>query len=188
MTWKFWTWAWRRPPVPHIELVRGDITKQRVDAIVNAAKPSLMGGGGVDGAIHKAGGPSIVRQCRELRATAYPNGLPTGEAVHTEAGWLPASYVIHTVGPIYDPRTNQTALLRSCYLASLEVADNLGLRSVAFPLISAGAYGWPLESAVAEAITAIKESRTKVEEVRLVLFDERAHRIADRILHWRGSI
>lgn len=128
------------------ELVHGDITEQRVDAIVNAAAPELLGGGGVDGAIHARGGPAILAECRALRAGRLPHGLPRGEAVATTAGKLPARWVIHTVGPVYGRGTADQ--LRSCYTSSLRVAGDLGAASIAFPLISAGAYGWPLDDAL----------------------------------------
>src|SRR5215475_7089020 len=121
-----------------IELVEGDITRQAVDAIVNAANSSLMGGGGVDGAIHDRGGPQILAECRELRETRFPKGLPTGDAAATTGGRLPARWVIHTVGPIYREDRDEAHLLRSCYTSSLAVADEIGASVVAFPLISAG--------------------------------------------------
>lgn len=166
-----------------IELVEGDITEQRVDAIVNAANSSLLGGGGVDGAIHRRGGPAILEECRALRASRYPDGLPAGDAVATTAANLPAGWVIHTVGPVYDASRDQSATLRSCYTRSLAVADELGARIVAFPLISAGAYGWPLEDALGQAFTALREAETAVvEEARLVLFGEATYGVAQRVL------
>ena len=165
-----------------IELVQGDITEQAVDAIVNAANSSLLGGGGVDGAIHRKGGPVILEECRELRATRYPDGLHAGEAVGTTAGSLPATWVIHTVGPVYDPERDQAATLRSCYTRSLEIADELGAAIVAFPLVSAGAYGWPLENAVAQALAALRGAETRVEEARLVLFGSDTYETARRVL------
>ena len=165
-----------------IELVEGDITEQRVDAIVNAANSSLLGGGGVDGVIHRRGGPAILEECRALRATRYPDGLPAGDAVATTAADLPARWVIHTVGPVYDASRDQSATLRSCYTRSLAVADELGARTVAFPLISAGAYGWPLEDAVRQALTALREAETAAEEARLVLFGEQTYRVAQQVL------
>ena len=140
-----------------IELVQGDITEQAVDAIVNAANSSLLGGGGVDGAIHRKGGPAILEECRALRASRYPDGLPAGEAVATTAGNLAARWVIHTVGPVYDPGRDQSATLRSCYTSSLarrgraRGADRSPSRS-----ISAGAYGWPLEDAIRQALDALR--------------------------------
>jgi O-acetyl-ADP-ribose deacetylase (regulator of RNase III) len=162
--------------MPRITLVQGDITEQPVDAIVNAANSSLMGGGGVDGAIHRKGGPAILEECRRLRRERYPDGLPTGRAVATTAGRLPAKWVIHTVGPVYSPREDRSALLASCYTEALRVADELGARTVAFPAISTGAYGYPMEDAARVAIEAVRRAETRVEEVRFVLFDERAYR------------
>jgi O-acetyl-ADP-ribose deacetylase (regulator of RNase III) len=164
-----------------IELVEGDITAQDVDAIVNAANSGLAGGGGVDGAIHRKGGPSIMEECRELRRTRYPDGLPAGEAVATTAGDLPARWVIHTVGPLYNPALDQSAVLRSCYATSLAVADDLGAATVAFPLISSGAFGWPVEDAIGQALTALRASPARVEEARLVLFDARTVAVAWRL-------
>lgn len=140
----------------NIEIVQGDITTQRVDAIVNAANSSLLGGGGVDGAIHRAGGPAILEACRELRATTLPDGLPAGQAVATTAGELPARWVIHTVGPVYSPTEDRSEILRSCYRQSLRIAAELGARSVAFPTISAGVYGWPMTDATRIAVSTIQ--------------------------------
>jgi O-acetyl-ADP-ribose deacetylase len=165
-----------------IELVQGDITEQAVDAIVNAANSSLLGGGGVDGAIHRKGGPAIVEECRALRASRYPDGLPAGEAVATTAGDLAARWVIHTVGPVYDPVREQSASLRSCYTSSLAVADELGAATVAFPLVSAGAYGWPLGDAIGQALAALRAADTSVAEARLVLFGDETFATAQRIL------
>jgi O-acetyl-ADP-ribose deacetylase len=165
-----------------IELVQGDITEQAVDAIVNAANSSLLGGGGVDGAIHRKGGPAILEECRALRSSRYADGLPAGDAVATTAGNLAAQWVIHTVGPVYDPGRDQSATLRSCYARSLAVADELGAATVAFPLVSAGAYGWPLEDAVAQALRAMREVETGVEEARLVLFGDATFAAAERVL------
>jgi O-acetyl-ADP-ribose deacetylase (regulator of RNase III) len=196
-----------------IEVVRGDLTDEDVDAIVNAANSSLLGGGGVDGAIHRAGGPEILEVCREIRRTQYPDGLPTGQAVATTGGRLKARWVIHTAGPIYDahdpsdggdyPAFGQPArgavgaasrssdddglrtrgsrlhlspqhLLKSCHVESLRVADELGARSVSFPAISCGAYGYPLHEAAPIAITSVREADTDVELVRFVLFGDDA--------------
>ncbi|MDO9377881.1 MAG: O-acetyl-ADP-ribose deacetylase [Nocardioidaceae bacterium] len=157
--------------MPTTRAVRGDITTLDVDVVVNAANSGLLGGGGVDGAIHRAGGPSILAACRRVRATTWPDGLPTGEAVATTAGDLPARWVVHTVGPVFDPGTDRSGELRSCYTRSLEVADGLGATSVAFPLVSAGVYGWPLADAVDQAVTAIESSGTGAEVV-LVAFSE----------------
>ena len=155
----------------NVELVQGDITRQEVDAVVNAANSGLLGGGGVDGAIHRAGGPEILRECRELRRTRYPDGLPTGQAVATTAGNLPARWVIHTVGPVYAKREDRSHLLASAYRESLRVADELGARTVAFPAVSAGVYGWPLHDAARIAVTTVREADTRVETVRFVLFN-----------------
>jgi len=155
----------------------GDITKQRVDAIVNAANYTLRGGGGVDGAIHEAGGPEILAACEELRRTQYPEGLPTGEAVMTPGGRLPARYVIHTVGPIKGVHGARDAeLLADCYRHSLTLAVRQGLRSVAFPAISTGIYGYPRDEAAAVASQAIADFLTRdpsLQEVRLVFFTQR---------------
>lgn len=153
---------------------RGDITTERVDAIVNAANNGLLGGGGVDGAIHAAGGPQILAACRDLRATTLPDGLPTGDAVATTAGDLPARWVIHTVGPVHHAREDRSELLASCYRRALAVADELGARSVAFPAVSAGVYGWPIDDAARVAVGTVRETATGVEEVRFVLFDDAA--------------
>jgi O-acetyl-ADP-ribose deacetylase (regulator of RNase III) len=153
-----------------LELVRGDITEQRVDAIVNAANSSLLGGGGVDGAIHRRGGPEILADCRALRASRYGRGLPTGQAVATTAGRLPARWVIHTVGPVYSRTEDRSALLRDCYANALRVAAEVGATSVAFPLISAGIYGWPVEDAVRQALAVLRGAETGLESARLVLF------------------
>jgi len=154
--------------------VRGDITEQRVDAVVNAANSTLLGGGGVDGAIHRRGGPAILAECRRLRAERFPDGLPTGAAVATTAGDLPARWVIHTVGPRYSVREDRSGLLRSCYAAALAVADELGARTVAVPAISAGIYGWPMQDAARQAVTAVRAAETAVREVRFVLLTPEA--------------
>jgi O-acetyl-ADP-ribose deacetylase (regulator of RNase III) len=156
--------------MPHIELIEGDITAQAVDAIVNAANGSLMGGGGVDGAIHRRGGPAILEACREIRRTSYPDGLPTGDAVATTAGHLPATWVIHTVGPVYGSGPNAAELLARCHVSSLRVADEVGARTVSFPAISTGVYGYPLDEAATIAIGTVRDARTTVAQVRFVLF------------------
>ncbi|MGV9680855.1 O-acetyl-ADP-ribose deacetylase [Nocardia sp. NPDC003482] len=156
-------------------LVRGDITEQEVDAVVNAANSTLLGGGGVDGAIHRKGGPEILAACRELRATEYPDGLPTGKAVATPAGKLPARWVIHTVGPVYSAREDRSALLASCYRESLRVADELGARTVAFPAVSTGVYGWPMDDGARLAIETARAADTAVEQIRFVLFSADAY-------------
>ncbi len=158
----------------NITAVRGDITQQDVDAVVNAANSGLLGGGGVDGAIHRAGGPAILAECRELRRTLFPHGLPTGQAVATTGGELPARWVIHTVGPVYSRTEDRSALLASCHTSSLGVADELGARSIAFPAISTGIYGYPLELAASVAVAACLDADTHVDEIRFVLFDPRA--------------
>ncbi|MBO4259347.1 O-acetyl-ADP-ribose deacetylase [Streptomyces griseorubiginosus] len=158
-----------------ITLVRGDITRQSVDAIVNAANSSLLGGGGVDGAIHRRGGPEILEECRELRASRYGKGLPTGQAVATTAGKLDARWVIHTVGPVWAAGEDRSELLASCYRESLRVADELGARTVAFPAVSTGVYGWPIDDGARIAVETVRAADTSVEEVRFVLFDERAY-------------
>lgn len=165
-----------------IELAKGDITKQNVDAIVNAANSSLMGGGGVDGAIHRAGGPSILEECKKIRRERYPDGLPPGKAVATKAGQLPAKWVIHTVGPVYSKTEDQSSLLASCHTEALHVADELGAKSIAFPAISTGVYGYPVEEAAPVAIRTVREAKTKVEEVRFVLFDETAYQAFQEVL------
>jgi O-acetyl-ADP-ribose deacetylase (regulator of RNase III) len=170
-----------------IELVTGDITTEQVDAIVNAANSSLLGGGGVDGAIHRKGGPAILQECRDLRAGHYGRGLRVGQAVATTAGRLPARWVIHTVGPVFSAETDRSPLLRSCYTTSLSVAAGLGARSVAFPLISSGVYRWPKDDAVAQALVALQADRTTVEVVRLVLFDQQTLDIAERVLRESAS-
>jgi O-acetyl-ADP-ribose deacetylase (regulator of RNase III) len=162
-----------------IELLTGDITEQRVDAIVNAANSSLLGGGGVDGAIHRKGGPAILTECRELRASRYADGLPAGQAAATAAGRLPARWVIHTVGPVWSATTDRSQTLRDCYRNSLAVACELGAATVAFPLISSGAFGWPVADAVAQAVTAMRRSPYPVTTARLVLFDDATLRIAE---------
>ncbi|WP_115685393.1 O-acetyl-ADP-ribose deacetylase [Corynebacterium senegalense] len=161
-----------------ISVVPGDITTQQVDAVVNAANHTLMGGGGVDGAIHRAGGPEILRECRQLRESTWPDGLPTGEAAPTTAGNLPARWVIHTVGPVWAKTKDKSGQLASCYRRSLEVAAELGAATVAFPLVSAGVYGWPIPGAARIAVdTARAYARehpdSPVEEVRFVAFSEK---------------
>jgi O-acetyl-ADP-ribose deacetylase (regulator of RNase III) len=158
-----------------ITLVQGDITRQSADAIVNAANSSLLGGGGVDGAIHRRGGPAILEECRALRASRYGKGLPTGQAVATTAGELDARWVIHTVGPVYSRSEDRSGLLASCYRESLKTADELGARTVAFPAVSTGVYRWPMEDAARIAVETVRNTPTAVEEVRFVLFDERAY-------------
>ncbi|MEU3660043.1 O-acetyl-ADP-ribose deacetylase [Streptomyces sp. NPDC032940] len=158
-----------------ITLVRGDITRQSADAIVNAANSSLLGGGGVDGAIHRRGGPAILAACRELRAGHLGKGLPTGQAVATTAGELDARWVIHTVGPVWSASEDRSELLASCYRESLRIAGELGARTVAFPAISAGVYRWPMDDAARIAVETVRDTPTSVTEVRFVLFDDRAY-------------
>ena len=158
-----------------LTLVRGDITAQEVDAVVNAANSTLMGGGGVDGAIHRKGGPRILEECRRIREERYPDGLPTGQAVATTGGDLPARWVIHTVGPVYAKSEDRSDLLASCHSESLRVADEVGARTVAFPAISTGVYGYPVDEAAPVAIRAVLGADTEVDEVRFVLFDEQTH-------------
>jgi O-acetyl-ADP-ribose deacetylase (regulator of RNase III) len=167
-----------------IRLVQGDITEQSVDAVVNAANSSLLGGGGVDGAIHRRGGPEILAECRALRASRYGKGLPTGRAVATTAGRLPARWVIHTVGPVWSPAEDRSELLASCHRESLRVARELGARTVAFPAVSTGVYGWPLDDAARVAVRAVREEAGRdegdgadgaFEEIRFALFDRRAY-------------
>lgn len=150
-----------------ITVVEGDITAQDVDAVVNAANNAMRGGGGVDGAIHRAGGPAILEDC----ILRFPGGLATGDAGWTTGGDLAARWVIHVVGP--NRRAGQTdrGLLTSCYVRALEVADELGARTVAFPLVSAGVYGWPKDDAIAAALEVFRAASTQVEEARLVAFD-----------------
>ena len=162
-----------------LELLRGDITRLSVDAVVNAANSSLFGGGGVDGAIHRAGGPEILAECRRLRATTHRSGLAVGDAVATTGGRLRARWVIHTVGPIYGRGTSEH--LRSCYRRSLAVAGEVGAQTVAFPLISAGVYRWPVDDAIAIArdeITVAPNEGTAT----LVLFTPALFRRAQKII------
>ncbi|MFE0458039.1 O-acetyl-ADP-ribose deacetylase [Kitasatospora sp. NPDC058965] len=164
-----------------ITLVQGDITKQRVDAVVNAANSSLLGGGGVDGAIHRAGGPEILAECRKLRASHYGKGLPVGQAVLTTAGKLPARHVVHTVGPVHGGHAYERGaeLLASCYRESLRLAAQAGDRVVAVPAVSTGVYGWPMEDAARIALSTVaaelaRGPAAELAEVRFVLFDAAA--------------
>lgn len=162
-------------------VVLGDITRQDVTAIVNAANSTLLGGGGVDGAIHAAGGPQILEECKEIRKTVYPNGLPTGEAVITTGGNLLAKYVIHTVGPIYGRQPErQSELLAACYRNSLQLAREHQVSSIAFPSISTGAFGYPKIDAARIASKTIKEfleGDQQIQQVRLVFFQQRDARV-----------
>jgi O-acetyl-ADP-ribose deacetylase (regulator of RNase III) len=158
-----------------LRAVRGDLTAADVDVIVNAANPGLLGGGGVDGAIHRAGGPAILAECRTITARLPDGRLSRGQAVATTAGRLPARWVVHTPGPIWSPSRDHSAVLRSCYVASLREADGLGARTVAFPAISAGVYGWPIDDAARQAVAGVREvSAEHVQEVRFVLVSETA--------------
>jgi O-acetyl-ADP-ribose deacetylase len=158
-----------------ITFVRGDITEQDVDAIVNAANHTLLGGGGVDGAIHRRGGPEILAECQKIRQERYHDGLPTGEAVATTGGRLRARWVIHTVGPTYAESKDKSQLLADCFRNSLQLADELGAATVAFPAISTGVYRWPLDDAARIALETVRASDTRLDEVRFVLFDQRAY-------------
>lgn len=160
-----------------IEVARGDITKERVDAIVNAANTSLLGGGGVDGAIHRAAGPELLEECRTL------GGCSTGEAKATRGYRLPAKWVIHAVGPVWSGGNRGEDLkLASCYRRSLEIADELGAKSVAFPAISTGVYRFPQERAAEIAVRTLRASKTNVELVRLMAFDDRAAEVLQAAL------
>jgi O-acetyl-ADP-ribose deacetylase (regulator of RNase III) len=159
--------------MPRIEIVRGDITRQDVDAIVNAANSGLMGGGGVDGAILRAGGDEQLADRKRVHDELYPQGLPTGDAVATVAGGtLAARWVIHTVGPVFSRDEDRSALLASCHTSSLRVADEIGVRIVAFPAISTGIFGYPPHLAAPTAVRAVLSADTKVDVVRFVLFDQ----------------
>lgn len=162
--------------------MHGDITQQNVDAVVNAANSGLLGGGGVDGAIHRRGGPDILAECRQLRAGRYRDGLPPGQAVATTAGRLPARWVIHTVGPVYSRTEDRSAVLASCYTESLRVAAELGARTVAFPAVSAGVYGWPAGSAAEIAVGAVSAARADLDEARFVLFTPDLYAAFERAL------
>jgi len=167
-----------------IRIIQGDITEQETDAIVNAANSSLMGGGGVDGAIHRKGGPKILEECKRIRETEWPNGLPTGKAVITSGGNLKAKYVIHTVGPIWrGGKRGEPELLAEAYRNSLKLAISKGLKTIAFPAISTGAYGYPKEEAAEIALKTVKEFLEKedeLEEVVFVLFTHQSFQIYER--------
>ena len=168
----------------NIRIIQGDITEQGTDAIVNAANSSLMGGGGVDGAIHRKGGPKILEECKRIRETEWPDGLPTGKAVITSGGNLKAKYVIHTVGPVWrGGRYGEPELLAEAYRNSLKLAVSKGLRTIAFPAISTGAYGYPLEEAAEIALKTVKEfleEEDELEEVVLVLFTKSSFQVYER--------
>jgi O-acetyl-ADP-ribose deacetylase (regulator of RNase III) len=153
-----------------VTVVEGDITAQDVDVVVNAANRAMRGGGGVDGAIHAAGGPEVLEDCRRR----FRHGLETGHAGWTTAGRMPARWVVHVVGPNWNRGERDRSLLTSCYSEALAVADELGARSIAFPLVSAGAYGWPRDDAIAAAIDTLRVTPTSVEEARLVAFGRQA--------------
>ncbi|HCB07129.1 MAG TPA: O-acetyl-ADP-ribose deacetylase [Nocardioides sp.] len=161
-----------------VTVVEGDITQQEVDAVINAASTAMRGGGGVDGAIHRAGGPDILEDC----IARFPDGLATGDAGWTTAGELPARWVIHVVGPNRNAGQTDRSLLTSCYVRALEVADELGARTLAFPLVSAGVYGWPKDDAIAAALEVFRAAETGVTEARLVAFDHATYeRIASQL-------
>lgn len=161
-----------------LSIIKGDITQQNVDVIVNAANARVRGGGGVDGAIHRAGGPEILAEC----IRRFPNGLPTGDAGHTTAGDLPAEWVIHAVGPNYGAGQRDPELLRSCYRRSLEIADELGATSIAFSLISSGVYAWPLEEAAQIAVDTLLSTPTSVADIRILAYSDEAHAALTRAL------
>jgi len=154
-----------------LTVVRGDITQQQVDAVVNAANRGMRGGGGVDGAIHRAGGPTVLDDC----IARFPNGLATGDAGWTTAGQMSARWVIHVVGPNYAAGQRDRALLTSCYARALALADELGASSLAFPLVSAGIYGWPVADAAAAAVVTLRATGTNVDQVRMVAFGDAAY-------------
>jgi O-acetyl-ADP-ribose deacetylase len=165
-----------------ITLVRGDITERPVDAIVNAANTWLIPGGGVDGAIHRAGGPTILEACQKVLAERYPAGLTTGQAVATTAGKLPARWIIHAVGPIYSKLVDRSDQLIATYRAALKVADEIGARSVSFPAISTGAYAYPVDEAARLAVEAVRYAKTSVEDAQFVLIEERVFQAFANIL------
>jgi O-acetyl-ADP-ribose deacetylase (regulator of RNase III) len=164
-----------------LTVVRGDITEQDVDAVVNAANRAMRGGGGVDGAIHRAGGPAVLADCVER----FPRGLATGDAGWTTAGEMRARWVIHVVGPNFRAGETDRSLLTSCYARALAVADELGARTVAFPLVSAGIYGWPKDDAIAAAVETLRSTPTSVEEARMVAFDPATY---DALVAAAGSL
>jgi O-acetyl-ADP-ribose deacetylase (regulator of RNase III) len=169
-----------------ILLRRGDLTLETVDVVVNAANSSLLGGGGVDGALHRRGGPAILAECREIRLKRYGKGLPVGQAVATTGGDLPARWVVHTVGPVWSASHDQSELLADCHRNALRVADELGAETVAFPAISTGVYRYPLRDAARVAIAAVRETLptlTHVRDVRFVLFSDEAYAAFDEALN-----
>ncbi|MEP6980207.1 MAG: macro domain-containing protein [Nakamurella sp.] len=167
-----------------LQLASGDITGmicESVDAVVSSVSASLIsGGGGVDGAVQRAGGSAVLRACQEIRRTSHPDGVAVGDAVATTAGRLGCRWVIHTVGPAYDP--DQSTALRSCYTRSLAVADEIGAGAVAFPLVSAGALGWPVVDAIRQALTAVRDADTAVDRVVLILFDQATFSLAQEVM------
>jgi O-acetyl-ADP-ribose deacetylase len=174
-----------KPTVGAVDLraVRGDITRVDVDVVVNAANPGLLGGGGVDGAIHRAGGPEILAECRARKGDLPDGRLPRGAAVATTAGRLPARWVVHTAGPIWSASEDRSEVLRSCYRESLRLADEMGARTVAFPAISAGIYGWPIDDAARQAVAGVREAAPQhVVSVQFVLFDDGALAAFERAL------
>lgn len=171
----------------HVEVVRGDITAETVDAVVNAANSSLLGGGGVDGAIHAAAGPALLAECRELRRTTLPAGLPVGAAVATSAGDLVCRWVIHTVGPNRHAGEIDPALLASCFDSSLAEAARVGARSIAFPAVSAGIYGWAPDDVARVAVAAVGRSEHRMDLVRFVLFNDDIYTAFDAALRDRQA-
>jgi O-acetyl-ADP-ribose deacetylase len=173
--------------VTRITVVWGDITTQDVDAIVNAANSRLVPGAGVAGAIAAAGGPEIYEESRRVLEERYSGGVPTGSAVATGAGNLPCRWVIHAVGPVYDSAPDASQLLASCYRESLRIAGELGAKTIAFPAVSTGVFGYPLEEAAQVALTTVRDTATALDEIRFVLFDERSFEIFERELGgWQG--
>ncbi|WP_166137140.1 macro domain-containing protein [Nocardioides ochotonae] len=169
-----------------ITVVEGDITEQEVDAVVNAANRAMRGGGGVDGAIHRVGGPEVLADC----VRRFPDGLATGDAGWTEAGNLPARWVVHVVGPDRNAGETDRSQLVSCYVRALEVADELGVRSIAFPLVGAGVYGWAAAESVAAALEGIAAAEARgsgVEEVRIVAFGHPAYDVVRRAVGGAGA-
>lgn len=167
-----------------VVVVQGDITVEEVDAVVNAANSSLLGGGGVDGAIHRAAGPELLKHCKQVRESLWPDGLPPGEAAITPGGELPCRYVIHTVGPNRRAGQNDPAVLEACFRNSLALADEHGVESLAFPAVGAGVYGWEAEEVARAAARVLQEDRgtSDVEQTRFVLFDEDTTGVFDQVL------
>jgi O-acetyl-ADP-ribose deacetylase (regulator of RNase III) len=165
-----------------LSVVQGDITREQVDAVVNAADRRMRGGGGVDGAIHHAGGPEILADCERR----FPDGLATGRAGWTTAGRMPARWVIHVVGPNYGRGERDRSLLTSCYASALAVADELGARTVAFPLVSAGVFAWPRDDAIAAAVETLTSTPTRVEEARVVAYDQASYELVAAAVGFSG--